>query len=105
MSDAVFNLLNQPHVDLNQLVTLLYGNPQLAHHVGGHNRGTVWVCVQKGCCSPNHLAALAILASPPYRVNLSLPAGNGKTPLISVQGRAGDRAAAAAAHLMALGAH
>ena len=67
MSDAVFNLLNQPHVDLNQLVTLLYGNPQLAHHVGGHNRGTVWVCVQKGCCSPNHLAALTILASPPYR--------------------------------------
>ena len=43
--------------------------------------------VQNGCCTPNHLAALTILANPPYSVNLSLPAGNGKTPLISVQGR------------------
>ena len=104
MGDAVFNLLNQTHVDLNQLVSQLNANPDLAHHVGNHSRSTVWVCVQKDRCTPNHLAALTILAGPPYRVDLDKRAGNGKTPRESAEGRAGAAPAAAAAHLAALGA-
>ena len=51
MADAVFNLLNQPQVDLNQLSDLLDAQPARAHYVGGHSRRTIWVCVQRHRCN------------------------------------------------------